>query len=191
MDNLCFEGTSHIQKKTITKIIIQRKWADHHQSLQAPKRRNNSSSQSPSNTLPPSNPGTTPSSSSKSNVTASSNTKRRYAHTHTFVISLNASLHLLFFYIYGWQIEVLKERETVAAKSALQQGNRDLALLALRRKKYQETLLRGTAVQLMNLEELVRPPSFLFLSLSFDSTCHPLPSLCRRRRSSLRRCKVR
>jgi hypothetical protein len=42
-----------------------------------------------------------------------------------------------------------------AAKLALNKGNKQKALLALRKKKYQEQLLEKTEQQLMNLEELV------------------------------------
>lgn len=48
------------------------------------------------------------------------------------------------------------EKEVDAAKLALQQGNKQKALLALKKKKYQVQLLEKTDQQLMNLEELVR-----------------------------------
>lgn len=47
------------------------------------------------------------------------------------------------------------ERETEAAKQQLAAGNKDRALLALRRKKYQQTMLDKTFAQLLNLEQLV------------------------------------
>jgi hypothetical protein len=47
-------------------------------------------------------------------------------------------------------------KEVEAAKLALQQGNKQKALLALKKKKYQVQLLEKTDQQLMNLEELVR-----------------------------------
>lgn len=45
-------------------------------------------------------------------------------------------------------------RETDIAKSHLAAGNKPLALLALKKKKYQESLLESTAGQLLNLEQL-------------------------------------
>lgn len=48
------------------------------------------------------------------------------------------------------------EKEVEAAKLAIQQGNKQKALLALKKKKYQVQLLEKTDQQLMNLEELVR-----------------------------------
>lgn len=48
------------------------------------------------------------------------------------------------------------QKEVEAAKVALQQGNKRKALLALKKKKYQEQLLEKTDQQLLNLEELVR-----------------------------------
>lgn len=46
-------------------------------------------------------------------------------------------------------------RETEVAKQQLAAGNKDRALLALRRKKYQQTTLEKTFAQLLNLEQLV------------------------------------
>jgi len=51
---------------------------------------------------------------------------------------------------------VVIEKEVEAAKLAIQQGNKQKALLALKKKKYQVQLLEKTDQQLMNLEELVR-----------------------------------
>lgn len=47
------------------------------------------------------------------------------------------------------------EREKQAAKEALQNGNKQRALLALRRRKYQESLLTQTDKQLATLQDLV------------------------------------
>lgn len=53
------------------------------------------------------------------------------------------------------KIEVVIARETEVAKQQLAAGNKDRALLALRRKKYQQTTLEKTFAQLLNLEQLV------------------------------------
>lgn len=53
------------------------------------------------------------------------------------------------------QISVVLVRETEIAKLHLAAGNKNLALLALKKKKYQESLLDSTANQLLNLEQLV------------------------------------
>lgn len=47
-------------------------------------------------------------------------------------------------------------REQEIAKAHLVAGEKDRALLALRRRKYQQTLLTKTDGQLQTLEELVR-----------------------------------
>jgi len=47
------------------------------------------------------------------------------------------------------------ERETEIARLQLRNGNRPVALLALKKKKYQEQLLEQTSTQLLNLEQLV------------------------------------
>lgn len=65
-----------------------------------------------------------------------------------------------------------------AAKLALNKGNKQKALLALRKKKYQEQLLEKTEQQLMNLEELVCKififPILQQANLHFFSTRHIL-----------------
>ncbi|KAI9275528.1 Snf7 family [Phascolomyces articulosus] len=53
-------------------------------------------------------------------------------------------------------INVVLEKETQVARNALSQGNKKKALLALKKKKYQEQLLEKTDQQLMNLEELTQ-----------------------------------
>lgn len=47
------------------------------------------------------------------------------------------------------------EREHVIAKTHLAAGNKDRAVIALRRRKYQQSLLLKTDGQLETLEELV------------------------------------
>lgn len=51
-------------------------------------------------------------------------------------------------------------RETEIAKQMLAANNKPRALLALRRKKYQEQLLAQTDAQLQQLEQLVRNVEF-------------------------------
>ncbi|KAG2204742.1 hypothetical protein INT46_008325 [Mucor plumbeus] len=55
---------------------------------------------------------------------------------------------------YQKKVNVVIDKEVEAAKLALQQGNKQKALLALKKKKYQVQLLEKTDQQLMNLEEL-------------------------------------
>ncbi|CEG67680.1 hypothetical protein RMATCC62417_04073 [Rhizopus microsporus] len=55
---------------------------------------------------------------------------------------------------YQKNLNVVIEKEVAAAKLALSQGNKKKALLALKKKKYQEQLLEKTDQQLLNLEEL-------------------------------------
>ena len=56
---------------------------------------------------------------------------------------------------YQRRIQVILDREHQIAKECLANGQKDKALVALRRRKYQETLLSRTYGQLGNLEELV------------------------------------
>ena len=53
------------------------------------------------------------------------------------------------------------ERERQIAKEALANGNKPLALTALRRRKYQEGLLSKTDSQLETLEQLVSTVWFI------------------------------
>ncbi|KAH2770140.1 hypothetical protein KXV66_003148 [Aspergillus fumigatus] len=55
---------------------------------------------------------------------------------------------------YQKRITVLTDRETAIARECLARDDRRRALLALRRKKYQETLLSKTDAQLEQLEHL-------------------------------------
>lgn len=59
-------------------------------------------------------------------------------------------------YDYVFQIQAVLDREQEIAKQQLAAGNKDRAILALRKRKYQESLLAKTDGQLENLEQLVR-----------------------------------
>jgi charged multivesicular body protein 6 len=61
---------------------------------------------------------------------------------------------------YQKRITTVTTRETEIAKQCLSQGNKSGALLALRRKKYQETLLSKTDSQLEQLEKLTNSVEF-------------------------------
>ena len=60
---------------------------------------------------------------------------------------------------YAAQIQEVLNREHEIAKQQLAAGNKDRALLALRKRKYQEGLLVKTDAQLENLDHLVRRTS--------------------------------
>ncbi|KAL2011773.1 hypothetical protein VTN00DRAFT_4491 [Thermoascus crustaceus] len=61
---------------------------------------------------------------------------------------------------YQKRITVLTDRETAIAKECLARNDRRRALLALRRKKYQESLLAKTDAQLEQLEQLTNRVEF-------------------------------
>lgn len=61
---------------------------------------------------------------------------------------------------YQRRITVLTDRETDIAKQMLAKGDKTRALLALRRKKYQESLLAKTDAQLEQLEKLTANVEF-------------------------------
>lgn len=61
---------------------------------------------------------------------------------------------------YQRRITVLTSRETEIAKEMLAKGDKQRALLALRRKKYQESLLTKTDAQLEQLEQLTNSVEF-------------------------------
>ncbi|KAG0646136.1 Chromatin-modifying 6 [Hyphodiscus hymeniophilus] len=61
---------------------------------------------------------------------------------------------------YQRRITVLTSRETAIAKEMLSKGDKPRALLALRRKKYQESLLTKTDAQLEQLEKLTSSVEF-------------------------------
>lgn len=60
---------------------------------------------------------------------------------------------------YQTQIQIVLARENDIAKRCLAQGDRRRALLALRQRKYQESLLGKTDEQLESLQQLVRVKS--------------------------------
>ena len=61
---------------------------------------------------------------------------------------------------YQKRISVITDRETEIARECLRNNNKQKALLALRRKKYQETLLAKTDQQLAQLEILTSDVEF-------------------------------
>jgi charged multivesicular body protein 6 len=61
---------------------------------------------------------------------------------------------------YQKKIVVVTERETEVARECLRRGDKKKALVALRRKKYQESLLIKTDAQLEQLEILVNDIEF-------------------------------
>ncbi|EGG01057.1 uncharacterized protein MELLADRAFT_92804 [Melampsora larici-populina 98AG31] len=61
---------------------------------------------------------------------------------------------------YKRKIEIIADQEQNIAKDALSKGNKSKALLALRRKKYQESLLIKTDQQLETLQNLVSSVEF-------------------------------
>ncbi|KHE78269.1 hypothetical protein GE21DRAFT_1339032 [Neurospora crassa] len=64
---------------------------------------------------------------------------------------------------YQRKITVLTDRETAIARQMLAKGDKQRALLALRRKKYQETLLQKTDAQLEQLEKLTSSVEFALI----------------------------
>lgn len=64
---------------------------------------------------------------------------------------------------YQRRITVLTDRETDIAKQMLAKGDKKRALLALRRKKYQESLLAKTDAQLEQLEKLTSNVEFALI----------------------------
>lgn len=61
---------------------------------------------------------------------------------------------------YRKKIAVIADRETEIAKTCLANGQKDKALLALRRKKYQQSLVEQTDTQLEQLEKLTANVEF-------------------------------
>ena len=61
---------------------------------------------------------------------------------------------------YQRRITVITDRETAVARQCLARGDKAKALLALRRKKFQETLLAKTDAQLETLEQLTSNVEF-------------------------------
>ncbi|WQF81429.1 Putative Snf7 family protein [Colletotrichum destructivum] len=64
---------------------------------------------------------------------------------------------------YQRRITVLTDKETAVAKQMLAKGDKPRALLALRRKKYQESLLQKTDAQLEQLEKLTSSVEFAMI----------------------------
>jgi charged multivesicular body protein 6 len=64
---------------------------------------------------------------------------------------------------YQKRITILTDRETQIAKQMLAQGDKKRALLALRRKKYQDSLLSKTDGQLEQLEKLTSSVEFALI----------------------------
>lgn len=65
--------------------------------------------------------------------------------------------------IYQKNIARLTARETEVARECLKRGDKQRALLALRRKKYQESLLQKTDAQLAQLEILTSDVEFALI----------------------------
>ncbi|KAF7549893.1 hypothetical protein G7Z17_g6090 [Cylindrodendrum hubeiense] len=65
---------------------------------------------------------------------------------------------------YQRRVTVLTDKETDIAKQMLAKGDKPRALLALRRKKYQESLLAKTDAQLEQLEKLTSSVEFALIS---------------------------
>ena len=61
---------------------------------------------------------------------------------------------------YQKRITLITDRETSIARECLTRGDKSKALLALRRKKFQESLLAKTDAQLQTLEELTASVEF-------------------------------
>lgn len=74
------------------------------------------------------------------------------------------------------QIEVVLAREREIAAESLRQGNKQRALIALRQKKYQETLLSQTDSQLETLQKLVRRPTGRSSCSRIGLRCWQLPA---------------
>ncbi|THH17391.1 hypothetical protein EW146_g3406 [Bondarzewia mesenterica] len=67
---------------------------------------------------------------------------------------------------YQKKIQVILDREHEIAKQHLAAGQKDRALIALRRRKYQESLLTKTDGQMENLEQLVSTIEFSLVEVS-------------------------
>ncbi|KXN70602.1 hypothetical protein CONCODRAFT_49547 [Conidiobolus coronatus NRRL 28638] len=61
---------------------------------------------------------------------------------------------------YSKKIDLVIENETKIAKKLISEGKKDKALLALKKKKYQEKLLDDLGQQLFNLEEMTSTIEF-------------------------------
>ncbi|KAG2044966.1 Snf7 family [Suillus americanus] len=67
---------------------------------------------------------------------------------------------------YQKKIQVVLDREHEIAKAHLTTGQKDRAVIALRRRKYQQSLLLKTDSQLENLEQLVSTIEFSLVEVS-------------------------
>ncbi|KAK0208128.1 Snf7 family [Desarmillaria ectypa] len=67
---------------------------------------------------------------------------------------------------YQKKIQVVLDREHAIAKEHLEAGRKDRAIVALRRRKYQQSLLLKTDGQLENLEQLVSSIEFSLIEVS-------------------------
>ncbi|SJL05510.1 related to VPS20-myristoylated subunit of the endosomal sorting complex [Armillaria ostoyae] len=67
---------------------------------------------------------------------------------------------------YQKKIQVILDREHAIAKEHLAAGRKDRAVVALRRRKYQQSLLLKTDGQLENLEQLVASIEFSLIEVS-------------------------
>jgi len=67
---------------------------------------------------------------------------------------------------YQKRIQVVLDREYEVARQQLAAGHKDRAVVALRRRKYQEVLLTKTDGQLENLEQLVSTIEFSLIEVS-------------------------
>lgn len=67
---------------------------------------------------------------------------------------------------YQKKIQVILDREHAIAKEHLTAGRKDRAVIALRRRKYQQSLLLKTDGQLENLEQLVASIEFSLIEVS-------------------------
>lgn len=67
---------------------------------------------------------------------------------------------------YQKKIQGVLDREAVIAKQHLEAGRKDRALIALRQRKYQQSLLQKTDGQLENLEQLVSTIEFSLVEVS-------------------------
>ncbi|KAI5898434.1 uncharacterized protein SCHCODRAFT_02612094 [Schizophyllum commune H4-8] len=67
---------------------------------------------------------------------------------------------------YQKKIQTILDREHAIAKTHLANGQKDRAIIALRRRKYQESLLVKTDGQLENLEQLVSTIEFSLVEVS-------------------------
>jgi len=67
---------------------------------------------------------------------------------------------------YQKKIQVILDREHTIAKDQIAAGQKDRALIALRRRKYQQSLLTKTDEQIENLEQLVSTIEFSLIEVS-------------------------